>query len=78
VLEEPTTCRSGQPTLDGSKFSNMRTANSSTGRTAKSLMLKAERILKANQLEFGATIEENTSNGKLSILIKTRVKLRRE
>jgi hypothetical protein len=35
-------------------------------------MLKAERILKANQLEFGETIEESINNGKLFMLIKLK------
>jgi hypothetical protein len=64
VLVKPTTCKSGAPTQDGSKFSSTRIANSSTGRAVKSLMLKEERTKKAKQLEFGVTTEEDTSNGK--------------
>jgi len=64
------TCRSGAPTQDGSNFSNTTTANSLTGLTAKSLMLKVERTLKVKQLEFGATIEESINNGKSFILTR--------
>jgi hypothetical protein len=66
------TCKSGAPTLDGSKFSSTRTANSLTGRAAKSLMLKEAKTRKAKQLEFGVTIEADINNGKLSILMKLK------
>jgi hypothetical protein len=51
----------------------MRTTNSSTGRAAKFLKSKETRTRKDIQLEFGVTTEEDTNNGKLSILIKPRV-----
>jgi hypothetical protein len=64
------TCKSGALTQDGSKSSSMRTANSSTGPTARSSMLKEEKMLKDKQSVFGVTIEESINNGKLSILIR--------
>jgi hypothetical protein len=42
----------------------MRITNSSTGRAVKSLMLKEVKTRKDKLLEFGATIEESTNNGK--------------
>jgi hypothetical protein len=56
----------------------MRTANSSTGQTTRSLMLEELRMLKDNKLESGVTTEVNTNNGQLSILIKQRVHKLRE
>jgi hypothetical protein len=77
VLVEPTTCKSGAPTLDGSKSSSTRIANSSTGRTVRSLMLQEVKMKKVKQLEFMVIIEARTNNGKLSTLIKqTRLLLR--
>jgi len=49
MLEELTTCKSGAPTQDGSKFSDMRTTNSSTGRATRFLMLLVERMKKEIQ-----------------------------
>jgi hypothetical protein len=72
------TCKSGAPTLDGGKYSSMKTTNSSTSRTTRYLMLEEQRMLKANKLESGVTIEVNTNNGQLSILIKPERLLIRE
>jgi hypothetical protein len=72
------TCKSGAPTLDGSKFSNTRRTNSSIGRVERDLTLKAARILKVTQLEFGVTITAKPNNGKLSILIKIKESKRKE
>jgi len=66
------TCKSGQPTQDGSKFSSMRRDNSSTGNQARSLMLEELKTKKANKLVFGVTMEELINNGMLFILIKQR------
>jgi len=67
------TCKSGAPTQDGSKSSSTRTTNLLTGTTTRSLMLKVAKTKKDTQLEYGQTIEENTNNGQLFILIKQRV-----
>jgi hypothetical protein len=70
--EELATCKSGLPTLDGSKFSDMRIINSSTGRVRKSLMLNQERMKKAKLLEYLVTTEVEDNNGMLFILTKPR------
>ena len=66
------TCRSGALTQDGGKFSNMRTANSSTGRATRFSMLEVLRMKKVDKLVSGVTTEVNTNNGQLSILTKQR------
>jgi hypothetical protein len=48
---KPTTCKSGAPTLDGSRYSSMRRVNSSIGLMERSLMLQETRMLKVKQLE---------------------------
>jgi hypothetical protein len=63
VLEEQIKCKSGAPTQDGSKFSDMRTTNSSTGRVTRDLTSEAARMLKETQLEFGAIMEAKLNNG---------------
>jgi len=70
VLVEPTTCKSGAPTQDGSKFSSMRRTNLSTGRAAKFLKSRLQRMMKEHQLAFTVTTEEETNNGQSSILTK--------
>jgi hypothetical protein len=77
VQEEPTTCKSGAPTQDGSKYSSMRRTNSSTFRTVRSLMLLEAKMKKVQQLEYMATMEVQTKNGKFFMLIKLiRLELR--
>jgi hypothetical protein len=56
----------------------MRRTNSSTGRPARSLTLKEEKILKVKQLVSGVTIMVNTKNGMLSILTKLMLLQQRE
>ena len=73
MLEEHKTCKSGALTQDGSRSSSMKTANSSTGRAARSLMSEELRMLKDNKLESGVTTRANTKCGQLSILTKQRV-----
>jgi hypothetical protein len=46
----------------------MKTANSSTGQTTRSLTLKEVKMKKVMQSVSGVTIEANINNGKLSIL----------
>jgi hypothetical protein len=70
VLEKPMTCKSGLPTQDGSKYSNMRTTNSLIGQTTRYLMSRAARTKKVKQLESLETTEVKDNNGKLFILIK--------
>jgi hypothetical protein len=72
------TFKSGALTLDGGKFSSMRTVNSSIGRVERSLMSNKERTKKVIQLVFGVTTEENINNGKLCILIRPKVNKPRE
>jgi hypothetical protein len=72
------TCKSGAPTQDGGKFSSTRKTNSSTGRAERDLTLKAARMLKATQLEYGATMEAELSNGMSSISTKLRAHKPRE
>jgi hypothetical protein len=45
----------------------MRTTNSSTGRTARFLMLETERMKKETQSKFGVTTEAKPRNGTLFI-----------
>jgi len=65
-------CKSGLPTQDGSKYSDTRTTNSSTGNQTRSSMLEEEKIKKANKLVFGVTTEADINNGTLFILTKQR------
>jgi hypothetical protein len=78
VLEEQTTCKSGALIQDGSKFSSTRTANLSTGRAKRFLMLEEQRMKKEDKLESGVTTEVHINNGQLSILIKQRAHKPRE
>jgi hypothetical protein len=64
VPVEPTICKSGAPTQDGSKYSSMRTSNSSIGRAAKSLMSLVLRMKRDKKSECSVTTEVNTNNGK--------------
>jgi hypothetical protein len=70
VLVEPTTCKSGAPTLDGSKSLSMMMANSLTGLTTRDLMLEEVKTLKEIQLVSGVTMEVQLKNGKFFILTK--------
>jgi len=70
MLVEPMTCRSGQPTQDGSRYSDTRIINSSTGNQTRSSTLEEEKIKKANKLVFGVTTEADINNGTLFILTK--------
>jgi hypothetical protein len=72
VLEEPTTCRSGAPTQDGSNSSSMKEKDSSTGRTIKYLMSMEARMKKEDQLSSGTSTMEPTKSGRLYILTKLR------
>jgi len=68
--EEPMTCKSGAQTQDGSKSSSIKATNSSTGPTARSLMLEEGKTLKETQCKFGATTAPRLRDGMLCILIK--------
>jgi hypothetical protein len=70
VLEEPTICKSGAPTLDGSRSSSIQMKILSTGKMAEYLMLLEERTLKDKQLLPGKDTMEPTRDGRLSILTK--------
>jgi len=78
MLEEPTTCKSGALTLDGSNSSSMRRNNSSIGPTRRLLMFIQEEMKKEDKLSFGVTTERQTRDGLLSILIKLKQFLLRE
>jgi hypothetical protein len=56
VLEELTKCKSGAPTLDGSKSSNTEVNTSLTSKTRRHLMSIKERIVKDKKLLFGTDI----------------------
>ena len=64
------TCKSGAPTQDGSKYSDMITNNSSTGQTTRYLMSRVQRMKKEPQLEFMETMERITKNGKFFMLTR--------
>jgi len=72
VQAEQTICKSGQPTPDGSKFSNMRATNSSIQPTTRYFQLMAERRMKDKVLSLMETKRELTNSGKSSML--TRLK----
>jgi hypothetical protein len=63
VLEEPTTCKSGALTLDGSKYSSTRITNSSTGKTVRYLMSQEPRMRKDKLFKYTVTTVERTNNG---------------
>jgi hypothetical protein len=63
-------CKSGAPIQDGSKCSNMRRVNSSTGQTTRFLMLDRAKMKKDKLLVYGATTVELINNGKFCMLIK--------
>jgi hypothetical protein len=77
ALVRPTTCKSGPPIHNGSKFSSTRKINSLTGPTTRSLRLKELRMKKDKPLVYGVTMEDPIKNGPLFILTKLRaLKLR--
>jgi hypothetical protein len=77
VQEEPTTCKSGAPTQDGSKSSCMLMNISATSRIRNAWMLQEARMLKVKQFKFMAEIIIQIKGGRLFIKIKlTRLLLR--
>jgi hypothetical protein len=74
VLVEPTTCKSGALTPDGSKFSSLRMNTSSIHQTTKFLMLLEAKMKKDKLLEYKIEMVEKVEllirDGRLSILIK--------
>jgi len=64
VQEKPTKCKSGQPTQDGSKFSDMLVNNLLISRTERFLMSVEEKMLKDNQSLFTIATMEPIKNGK--------------
>jgi len=70
LLVEPTTCRCGAPTQDGSRSSSIQENNSSIPRTTRSLKLLVRRILKVKQLAFMETIVVSIKDGLSDILTK--------
>jgi hypothetical protein len=73
---EPRTCKSGAPTLDGSKFSNSKVNSLSILLTIRSLMLHPPRIKKVKPLlstvETETTSKMLTKDGRLSTLINPK------
>jgi hypothetical protein len=78
VLVELTTCKSGAPTLDGSRSSSMRMVNSSIGPTRRYLMSLDLKMRKVKQLESLETTEDQTRNGKFFILTRLKRLLLRD
>jgi hypothetical protein len=74
VLVEPTTCKSGALTPDGSKFSSLRMNTSSIHQTTKFLMLLEAKMKKDKLLEYKIEMVEKVEllirDGRLFILIK--------
>ena len=70
MLVEQTTCKSGAPTQDGSKYSSMKRANSSTGLTAKFLMSHHPKMKKDKLLVLQVIPVRTTRNGEFFILTK--------
>jgi hypothetical protein len=74
VLEELTTCKSGVPTQDGSKYSTIRTNTSSIHQTTRFLMFLEVKMKKVKQLSCGIEMvnkeELLIKDGRLSILTK--------
>jgi hypothetical protein len=73
VLEELTTCKSGAPTLDGSRSSNIETHISATFKTKIDVLMSVEaKMKKADQLSSGRSTEELTKDGRLYIKMKLK------
>jgi hypothetical protein len=70
--EEPTTCRFGAPTQDGSNSSSMKVNNSSIGKMEELLMFQVAKTRKEDQLSPIRDTLEPTKNGRLSILTNQR------
>jgi len=69
-LEELETCKSGAPTLDGSRFSSMKVSNSLIGKMDWPLMLLDLRMMKVLQLVLQTVQIKRIKDGRLSILTK--------
>jgi phage-related protein len=72
MLEEPTTCKSGSPTQDGSRSSNTLVNNSLTSKMEKHLMFQEQKILKGKLLSFTDLTTRSIKDGELSILISQK------
>jgi len=76
VLEEPTTCKSGLPILDGSKYSCSKVSTLSTQPTIRSLKSKTKRMRKVKQSlstqEMVIRTTMPTKDGRSSMLIKLK------
>jgi hypothetical protein len=70
VQEELTKCKSGAPTLDGSRSSGTEETTSSISRTRRFLISIKEKTLKDKKLLSGTDITELTRDGQLSMLIR--------
>jgi hypothetical protein len=70
VQEKPTTCKSGAPTQDGGKSSDIEDGTSKTLRTTRFLMLLEEKMLKVKRLSSGEDTTNLTKDGELPMLTK--------
>jgi len=73
VLVKPTTCKSGVPTQDGTKSSDIKESNLWISRTERSLTSNLEKILKGNQFRYGLPTTVPTRNGRSFTLIRPRL-----
>jgi len=68
TLEEPTTCRSGVPTLNGGRSSSIEMNTSATFNNPRNaLTFMVERMKKEDKSLYGTSMVEPTRNGRLSM-----------
>lgn len=78
ALEEPTTCRSGTPAANGSRYSSMMENTSSISRTERHLMFTVAKMRKADKSLSGTDTTEPTRDGRSHILTRLTRKKRRD
>lgn len=74
TLEDPPTCKFGQPIADGSRSSSTMDHKSSMYRMARFLTLLETEMLKAKTFKSGIDTTESTNHGNSSTLIQSRDK----
>jgi hypothetical protein len=72
MQEDLTTCKSGTPTVDGSKSSNMKGNTLSMSRTERHLMFLEVRIEKVKMSSSGRNITDLIRDGRSSTLTRLR------
>jgi hypothetical protein len=71
VLVEPTTCKSGAPTQDGSKSSSTKVNTSATSRKPiDALMFSKVKMMKVRKYRYTIDTTEPTRDGRFSILTR--------